>query len=395
MINKENIELYTVKEGEFIDYINVSGHIAPGKSIYVESYEEGRISEIFTQAGNVLKKGDRIAKLINTDLDEELSIKKAKIEEKRNELENALLDLDRTDIKNRETLFDFKHDFEIQESDYSIKKRLFKIGGIPKSDFIEIETKYLYLVGKQMFLTETLQIDRKLKEKKIEQIRLSLTLLELEKKTIESKIENLMIRAAVTGQLTDFEIVVGETIKAGGRIAQIDLTERLKIRAKIAEYYLARINVGNHGSFRMDDAEYIAVVSRISPQVRDGIFDVDFVIKDRIPVKPRIGQSVNIKLSLGDEIIESTLLLMKGPFCETSGGNWVYLLDQEGKKALKKDIRIGKQNTRFFEILGGLNKGDRVIISSYEPYKEIDTLTLSSNQRKNMRDVIKVFNFLE
>ena len=230
-------------------------------------------------------------------------------------------------------------------------------------------------------MIETMSIEERLNEKAIKRIEAGLNLLKTDFRKTRRRLEDLMLTAPVTGLLTSLDASVGETKNKGSRIGQIDLTDQVKVMARVDEFYADRVLIGNTGTLEVYESEsdqvnkYTLMVAAISPEVRDNEFKVEFTFSEDIPETVRLGQSFTVRLSLGNQY--TATVIKKGPFVQTTGGSWVYVVDNDENTGVRRSIKIGKHNPDYFEVLDGLNIGEKVIISTYEYFQGVDRIELN------------------
>jgi HlyD family secretion protein len=268
-------------------------------------------------------------------------------------------------------------DFKIQQSKrkYEREKILRKKEIIPAEQYEDTETEYEYLCQKKDLTRLSFDQDCRFRKRQIEQIEASLERMAANLGIAKQKLEDLTVKAPVTGHLTSLNAEIGESKKQGERLGQIDILEGFKIRVPVDEHYIARINTGQNGEFTFDDQNYQITISKIYPEVTDGRFEIDMEFDGRQPEGITRGQTLHIRLELGN--LSTAMLLPQGGFYQKTGGQWVYVIDDAGEFAIKRKINLGRQNPEVFEVLAGLQPGEKVITSSYDSYGDnIDKLVL-------------------
>jgi HlyD family secretion protein len=373
-VETEKLTITIVEEGAFQEYIPVTGNVLPIKTIYLDAIEGGRVEKRFVEAGTMVNEGDEILKLVNTNLLLDIMYREAQFFEQRNNLRNTRLSMEQNRLTLRRSLVDL--DYDIQQNKRTLERntQLMEPGLISQEEFDQSKDEYEYLIKKKDILLETQRQDSLFRQTQIEQLEESLKRMESNLEFVKQKQENLIIKAPITGYLTSLNAEIGESKREGERLGQIDVLDGFKVRANIDEHYITRVEINRSGSFELAGEVYRLIVKKIYPEVRDGRFEVDLEFEDEDPPGIRRGQTLHIRLELGD-LAEATLLA-RGGFYQTTGGQWVYILDESGEFATKRAIKLGRQNPRTFEVLEGLKRGDRVITSSYDSYGEIDKLIL-------------------
>jgi HlyD family secretion protein len=245
---------------------------------------------------------------------------------------------------------------------------------ICETEFAETKERYEYLIEKKAVLLETQKQDSIFRQVQIEQLEASVARMQENLSLVRKKLESLEVTAAISGQLVSLNAEIGEAKSPGERLGQINVLDSYKINGDIDEHYISRVGIGLTGEFEFAGNVYQLTVTKIYPQVENGRFSVDMEFTDEFPENMRIGQTFRIKLELGES--EETLLLARGGFYQNTGGQWVYILDKSGERAIKTDVRLGRQNPRFYEVLDGLTPGDIVITSSYDNFGDADQLIL-------------------
>ncbi len=388
-IHKNELSISKVIQEDFLESIHLTGLIIPGITLPIQASEDGKVIKIYSKQGSHLNKDQLIVKLASEDLDTKLLLKKGEIIERLNDLKYAKLKLEQSIAQMKEKRLDLDYKLKDNKIKYNINKKLYELKQLPKAEFEEIKFEYNYLKDKLVYSQNILKYDHLLKEQNCKTIAANIDFIKIEQLSIEKRIKNLSIVSPVVGQLTKLHVTTGENIDTGEMIAQIDITDVFKIRAKVDEYYITRIMNGNKGYINNDDIRYEVYINDISPQVKEGMFEVELVFLSNTPKNLKVGQSVFIDLALDNEKTRNTLLLKKGSFFQDSGGSWVFKLNHDGTEATKQSIKIGKQNTQYYEILQGLEIGDEVIISSYESFRSSRKISLNQHSQFDFLDFFR------
>ncbi len=373
-VNRERLTISAVKKGQFQEYIPVPGKIIPQNTRYLVAAEGGRIERIFLKTGSLVKKGDRILQLSNTNLLLDIMYREAELYRQSNNLRNTRLELERYSIQLDQQLAQI--DFELKEAKNKFKRYsyLYKEQMIPRQDFETAENRHHYLKEKFKLTNRSKQKDLKFRKQQIWQLEVSLARMNNNLKIIKTKQDELTIRAPMDGLLSLIDLKIGESASPGRRLGQVDVTNSFKVRAEIDEHYISRVETGRTGTFPYAGKDYKLESTMIYPEVEENQFKVDFKFLAQKPAGIRRGQTLHIRLELGD--LEDALLLPRGGFYQKTGGHWIFMLDKSGQKAIKKQIKLGRQNPLFFEVLEGLKPGDKVITSSYDNFGEAEELIL-------------------
>ena len=378
---RAELQVATVSREMFQEYVNVTGIMAPGDSLHLDTLEGGQVKEIFAKAGDRVRNGDPILALENTDLEMDALLKEAQIVEKEFELQRARVNCTKRNHELRDEMLDLEFRITRLDKEHRRHRGLAEADYIPAEAFEEIADNYFHWEQKRQMLVEAIGIEERLNEKTVKQIEAGLNLLRTDFKKTRKRIEDLQLIAPATGLLTSLDATVGETKNKGERIGQIDLTDQIKVIAQVDEYYAGRVMIGNTGTLEVFDAEagremvYDLRVLTISPEIRSNEFEVEFAFVRKQPNMVRLGQSFTVRIALGRAY--GALVLKKGPFVQTTGGAWVYVMNADTKKGVRRSIKIGRHNPDYFEVLDGLTEGEQVIVSAYDNYAGVDVIEIN------------------
>jgi len=373
-VETEKIIVSPVTRGPFQEFIAVTGTVIPIKTIYLDATEGGRVEKIYLEAGSYVNKEDKILKLANTNLILDVMYREALLFEQSNNLRNARLLMEQNRLSLKRELVELNYQLANKNRAYHRAKELQTKNLISQQEFENIEDEWGYLTKRKELALETQRQDSIFRHNQVDQLEASLQRMEANLEIVKQKQENLTLRAPITGHLTSLNAEIGESKAMGERLGQIDVLDGFKVRVAVDEHYIARIEKDRTGSFDFTDKTYRLIIKKIYPEVRDGRFEIDMEFADTEPSGIRRGQTLHIRLELGD--LSEQLLLAKGGFYQKTGGQWVYLVEQSGKVAVKRKIKLGRYNTQVFEVLEGLEPGDQVITSSYDNFGENDKLIL-------------------
>jgi len=374
-VKKERLTISMVRRGPFQEYIPVIGTVIPKKTIYLDAVEGGRVETRYIEAGTFVKKGQHLLTLANTDLLLDIMNREAEFFQLNNDLRNAQLVMEQNQLDLQSKLLELDYKIKQLKRKYAREKTLRKKDIIPAEQYEDTKTEYEYLCRKKELTRRTFEQDSRFRKNQIKQIKASLERMDANLNMARQKLEELRIKAPVTGHLTSLNAETGESKKRGERLGQIDILDGFKVRVAVDEHYLARINTGQHGEFTFDEKTYQLTISKIYPEVKDGRFEIDMMFEGVQPKGITRGQALHIRLELGN--LSTAVLLPQGGFYQKTGGQWVYLIDDTGEFAIKQTINLGRQNPEVFEVLSGLQRGERVITSSYDNYGDnIDKLIL-------------------
>ena len=373
-VRKERIAIVKVKRGPFVEAISVAGKILPVNIVYLDALEGGRVEKIFTEAGSMLKQGDKILQLTNTNLLLDIMRRESDLSQQTNNLRNTRLAMDQFRLQLNQQLSEIENRLQQQRRVYERYKELEKENLISRHEYELAKDQYEYLVKQKELTVETQKSELRLRQAQVEAMEESLQRAQVDLDFVRLKLENLTLIAPVSGQLTSLDVVIGESKSPGERLGQIDQWDGFKVRAGIDERFIALVKPKDPGSFDIGGQTYNVDVKKIYPEVRDGKFEVDLEFVGESPPGLKRGQTLHIRLVLADSA--DSLLLARGDHFRSTGGRWVYVLDETGKSAVKTRIRLGRQNSQVLEVLEGVKEGDGVITSSYESFENCDRLIL-------------------
>jgi HlyD family secretion protein len=373
-VQAERVTISTVDRGPFQVYIPLTGTVMPIRTVYLDAMEGGRVEAVVREAGSIVNQGDTILQLSNTSLLLDIMNREAQLFEQRNNLRNTRLAMEQNGLMLEGQLLDLDRQIRLSERSHRQNKKLSEKGLISQDEFENSRDEYEYLKKRRDLTIESKQQDSLFRSLQIEMLEASVERIQGNLTIVRRNLENLFLRAPVSGQLTSLNAEIGESKRRGERLGQIDILDGFKVRAAIDEHYISRLEIGLHGSFDLSGQTYSLEVTKIYPEVRDGRFEVDLEFDGESPQSIRRGQSVHVRLELGD--LTECVLLPRGAFYQKTGGRWAYVLEETGEIAVKREIRLGQQNPRVFEVLEGLEPGDRVVTSSYDNFGDVDKLVL-------------------
>jgi len=373
-VETDKITVSIVQRGPFQEFIPVMGEVLPVQTIFLDVEEGGLVEKIYIEAGSAVKKGDNILKLSNTSLLMDIMYREAELFQQLNNLRNTRLLFEQSRLALERDLTDLDFLVEKQKRKFESYQSLYDEKLISRHDFEDTRDEYAMTQNKRRLAAESQAKDLDYRQQQIVQLEDAVTRMKENLKIAKSKLDNLTLRAPITGTLTSLIAEPGQSKSPGERLGQIDAPEGFKARASIDEFYIDRIQKGKPGQFELSGGTYRMQVSRVYPEVRDGKFSVDLEFPGRQAPGIRRGQTLHIRLELSD--VAEALLLPRGGFFQKTGGNWVFVLEASGKTAVKRDIRLGRQNPDVFEVLGGLSTGERVITSSYDNFGDNERLAL-------------------
>ena len=373
-VNPERITISEVTEGNFQESIPVTGIIMPQTTIYLDVTEGGRVEERYVEDGAMMKKGQAILKLGNTDLELSLASQETQVYNVLTQMNISKNNATQNTIAKLNQMADVDNALKEAERMYKLNKKLYEEKVIGLQDFQQTENNYNYQLRRKKLTDDILQQDGESVQLMQSQDKESLAKMQNTLALMRKKVGDLIVRAPIDGQLTSLDAEVGQLKNKGERLGQLDVVNNYKIRADIDEHYVSRIYVDLKGEVTIAGKKYALRVKKVYSQVTNGRFQVDLEFTDAIPENMRRGQTFQITLALSDAT--TAVLLPKGGFYSSTGGNWIFKLSNDGKKAFKADIQLNRQNPQFYEVINGLKPGDKVVTSGYDNYKEVQELNL-------------------
>lgn len=373
-VKSERLRIDTVVQGEFQEFIPVTGTVIPINTYYLDAVEGGRVDSVYLEAGTFVEKGEKILKLANTNLLMDVMYREAEIFQQSNNLRNTRLSMERNSLDMQREVLELEYRIKQQERIVESNVSLARKNLISGREFEESKDELEYLQRKLELTRQTQQQDSIFRATQISQLEASLVRMETNLTIVKQNMENLVIKAPVAGHLTSLNAEVGESKRRGERFGQIDILDGFKVRVPIDEHYIARIGTGQQATFAFSGETFRVTITKIYPAVAEGRFTVDMNFEGREPPDIRRGLTLRLRLELGD--LSQAVLLPTGGFYQATGGRWVYVLGKSGVEAEKRPIHLGRQNTEYYEVLDGLVPGERVIISSYETFGDVDRLVL-------------------
>ena len=371
---KDKLSVAQVAQGKFDDYITINGNVAPIATIYMDAYEGGRVTEKLIEEGATVKKGDIILKLENMNLYEQILASESGLALKQNDLRSTKLTFDSRQVEGRRSLATASTDLQRLKRNYEQNQALFDEELISKEEY-QLSKENYELSQKQYDIVKVqTENDNELRETSLPVLENDLNRMQKTLSMVYQRLDHLNVRAPADGQLGFLDAEIGQSIAQGERIGQINVLTDYKIEATIDEHYIDRIVRDLSAVLDRNGEEYPLRLRKVYPEVRNGKFKVDLVFTDSKPLTIRTGQSYNIKLQLGES--NDALLLPKGSFFQSTGGQWIFVVGPDGDEALKRNIRIGKQNSRYYEVLEGLQAGEKVITSNYDSFGEAEKIVL-------------------
>ena len=373
-ISMDKITIDTVTKGEFDDYITVIGQVEPITTIYLDALEGGRVVERYIEEGEMVKKGDVILKLENRELYQTILISETSLAEKENYLRTARINFEVDRIQSKRNLLENKLLLSKASRKFEQNKKLYENQLIAKEDYLQAEEDFMYQkelleINKQKAISDSL-----IKAKDIVQLESDMVKMRKALMYVQERLDNLLVKAPVDGQLGMLNAEIGQQLGQGTSLGQINVLSGYKVQALIDEHYIDRIVPDLTATLERQDKEFGLRVRKVYPEVRQGQFKIDLVFTGSMPENVRTGQTYHIKLQLGEPA--EAILIPMGAFYQSTGGQWIYVLENSGKAAIKRNIKIGSKNPTYYEVLEGLQPGEKVITSGYELFGDNERLLL-------------------
>lgn len=373
-VDTERITISTISKGAFQELIPVNGVVLPQTTIYLDALEGGRVEEKFVEDGAIMHKGDPILRLSNTDLELTLATQETSVFNVLTQMNISKSNATQNTTRQLNQMAEVENALTEAERVYKLNKRLYEQKAIGEQEFRQSEIAYHYQVRRKKLTEDLLQQDAAAVKLMTTQDQKSLAQMQHTLELMRKKVGDLVVRAPIDGQLTSLDAEIGQNITKGQRLGQLDDTTGFKVRVDIDEHYISRVFTGQYGTFTFAGKDYKLRIKKVYTQVVNGRFQVDMEFENETPSGIRRGQTLQIRLALSDET--QAILLSKGGFYQQTGGNWIFKVSEDGRKAFRVDISIGRQNPDYYELLQGLKPGDKVITSSYENFGDIQELIL-------------------
>ena len=371
-VDKDTVTISNAVKGEFNDYIRISGRVQPMTTIQLSPQEGGIVEKILIEEGSPVKAGDAILILNNDNLDLQILNSEAELAEKENILRNTQIQMEQQKLDVRQNVLEYGTNVERLRRAYEQQKALYEDKLIAKEEYLKAEEDYQLAMQKYNLMTERSRQDSLYRGTQIDRMEESLENMQLNMSMIRRRKSNLIVKAPIDGELGLLDVVLGQSVASGTKIGQINSVGTYKVEAQIDEHYIDRVADGLEATFERQGETYSMLIRKVYPEVRDGKFKADFKFDGEQPDNIRSGQTYYLNLQLGQP--EEAVIIPRGTFYQKTGGKWIYVVNKDGNKAVKREIRIGRQNPQYYEVLEGLEPGERVITSGYDTYGDSDVL---------------------
>ncbi|MFA6661886.1 MAG: efflux RND transporter periplasmic adaptor subunit [Bacilli bacterium] len=373
-VDSNTIITAEVKSDIFHDYIRINGNVEPIMTVQLTTFEGGMVQDKLVEEGAMIKKGDVVIKLANPQLTLQILESEASLAEKENWLRNTRVTMEQEKLALAKQNLDLNLDVTRKKRKFEQNKELYKQQMIPKEDFLTAKEDFeLSIKSKELVIRKQTQ-DSIYRSSQILNMENSLESMHRSMKLVRQRMDNLNVKSPISGQLGSLDVLLGISISSGTRIGQINDLSSYKIVVKIDEHYIDRVRAGLNALFERNNRKFPLVVKKVYPQVKEGLFKTDLAFVSKHPDNIRSGQTYYIDLELGQS--NKAILIPRGAFYQQTGGRWIYVLSADKKTASKREIKIGRQNPKYYEVLEGLKSGEQVIVSSYNNYGDNEVLIL-------------------
>jgi HlyD family secretion protein len=373
-VEREKITISEVREDTFQEFIQVTGAVQPIQTIYLDAIEGGVVQQVFLESGTMVQEGDTILTLTNSSLQLQVMQQTSGLYDQINNVRNSRLNLEQNTLQLQEQLANAKSQMEILKAQYDRQQKLMDRDLISEEEFQTTRENYEYQTRRYELTYESYKKDSVQTITQMQQLNNSEQRMYQNLEAVQQILDNLAVTAPIKGQLSTIELNQGQSISSGERIGQVDILDSYKVRVAIDEYHLSRIVQGLNGSFTFDGQTHQLEITKIYPVINNGQFEVDMEFMGESPQNLRRGQTLRIRLELGESA--SAIQIPRGGFYQTTGGNWVFVVSEDGSRANRRNIRLGRQNPEYFEVQSGLEPGEQVITSSYDTFGDNEVLVL-------------------
>ena len=373
-VNMATVTVSNVEEGEFNDYVSLSGIVQPMTTMQLSPLESGVVERIVAEEGTMVKAGDIILEMSNKQLSMQILQSEADLAEKQNILRNTLISMEQERLSLRQEMLQLDLEVTRKQRTYKQNRELFNEKLVAREVYLQSKEDYELALSRRNLVRERQRQDSLYRTVQVAQLDENLRSMQLNMQLIRERVDNLKVKAPIDGELGMLNAVLGQTLSQGNAIGQINDLSAYKVTAMVDEHYIDRIVTGLTASFMRQENNYDMLLRKVYPEVRDGKFRVDLTFSGELPDNIRTGQTYNLNLKLGQPV--ETVYIPRGAFFQKTGGRWIYVVDESGKKAHRREIRIGRQNPQYYEVLEGLSKGEKVITSSYDNFGDNEVLIL-------------------
>jgi len=371
---QDELTISEVKSAEFKDYVRTNGQVMPIQVVQISPEEGGIVMEKVVEEGSMVHKGDVIVRLSNSNLDLQILNAESELAEKQNLLRNTQVAMQQDRLNNLTEQAQLDMDTHRKQRTFEQNKRLYDAKMINREAYVQSQEDYQLSAQKRSLVSRRLKQDSLYRSVQMDQMEDNLQNMRRNVMLVRQRKSKLEVRATATGELGLLDVELGQSIQPGQMIGQLNDLSDYKVQAQIDEHYIDRVRQGLTATFTRGDKQYQLQVRKVYPEVREGKFRCDFIFRGERPENIRTGQTYYIDLELGQP--EQAILIPRGTFFQTTGGQWIFVLDKSGSKAYRRNIRVGRQNPQYYEVLEGLEPGERVVTSGYEAFKDNEILVI-------------------
>ena len=370
-VDNSRIVVSKVTSGVFEDFIPIRGRVTPAKTVYLDAIEGGRVERILVEDGASLTAGNLIVELSNASLQLSVLGNETRVAEQLNNMRSIELNLEQNRLQHKRNIVDIKHEIKLLTRQVERSQSLIASGAITKTQVEDSEDTLIWYKDRLVLTLESQQSDARMQGEQLTFLKETSSRLENNLAISRQNLDNMNVKAPVAGTLSGFNVEVGQSIARGERLGQIDTPNDYKLTAFIDEFYLGRVDIGQTATYQ----DYALVIAKVYPQVQNGQFEVDFKFVAEQPKGIRRGQTIQIKLTLGDA--SEATLIPNGAFFQDTGGKWLFVVSQDGSEAVRRNVRLGRRNNQFIEVIEGLELGEQVVTSPYSSYQDMHRLNFN------------------
>ena len=369
------VTIATVEQGEFNDYVRLTGSVQPMTTVQLSPLESGVVERIVAEEGTQVKRGDVILEMSNNSLSMQILQSEADLAEKQNILRNTMISMEQERLALRQEKLQLDLEVSRLKRTFEQNHSLYNENLLAREEYLRAKEDYELAVRKRDLVLERQKQDSLYRTSQVSQMEESLRSMQLNMELIRQRVDNLKVKAPIDGEVGMLDVVLGQSLQQGANIGQVNDLTTYKVQAQVDEHYIDRVTTGLVASFERQGAEYEMQLRKVYPEVRNGQFKADFRFSSAAPENIRSGQTYYLNLQLGEAA--EAILIPRGSFYQATGGKWIYVLDASGEKAYRREIRIGRQNPQYYEVVEGLQPGEKVITSSYDNFRENEVLILN------------------
>ena len=374
-VDAQLLNIATVEQGEFNDYVRLTGSVQPMTTVQLSPLESGVVERIVAEEGTSVKRGDVILEMSNNSLSMQILQSEADLAEKQNILRNTMISMEQERLALRQEKLQLDLEVSRLKRTFEQNQSLYNDKLLAREDYLRSKEDYELAVGRRNLVLERQRQDSLYRSSQVTQMEESLLSMQRNMELIRQRVDNLKVKAPIDGEVGMLDAVLGQSLQQGANIGQVNDLTTYKVQAQIDEHYIDRITTGLVASFERQDTRYEMQLRKVYPEVRNGQFKADFRFVGDAPENIRSGQTYYLNLQLGEAA--EAILIPRGSFYQATGGKWIYVLDATGEKAYRREIRIGRQNPQYYEVVEGLQPGEKVIVSSYDNFGDNEVLILN------------------